>query len=213
MRAISRETGCAWSTVKTWAARDPEQPAFPAEEILKLLRGRVDQHQIAKITGIPFRKVRDFARSRGFLQPRVRVSDEQLREIIGDILHRRGSGAAIAKRYRVSYKFVLRLAHFWLQCSRFLPTYNPPLESFFPSVAPPPMKETPDYFVQFVEKICQEYFAGKLPATDDARFVRAVLEGNLLLQGQPQPILDSFAAGLVQALDCIRRQRATRWAN
>jgi hypothetical protein len=213
LRAIVRKTGCAWNTVKMWCGRNPEPPIFPAEEILALLRQRVEQHEIGKRTGVPFRTIREFARANGFAQPRVQVSDEELREIISDITHRRGSGAAIAKRHRVSYKFVLNLAHFWLQCSRFLPSYKTPLESYFPSVAPPSIKETPDVFVQFVAKICETYFGGALPKVDDAKFVAAMIAGNRLLSGQPEPVLASFALGLVQALDCLRRERAMRWAN
>ena len=71
----------------------------------------------------------------------------------------------------------------------------------------------PDYFVAYVMRVCEEFFGGKLPNVSDTVFVAALVEGTILTREQPQPVLDCFARGLVEAIDCIRRVQSAKFVN
>jgi hypothetical protein len=151
-------------------------PILPEKKILALLKSRrMDQREIARTLNIPKRKVFAFAQAHGFGRPHKKLSGSQALALIDDILQRRGSAAALAKKYNASYKRVLELAHRLLQCERFVPSWRTPLSSYLPSRPPQPMTEsgsTPQqcealalYLVDTVQRA-----AGKLP--DDAQVVK-----------------------------------------
>jgi hypothetical protein len=92
---------------------------------------------------------------------------------------------------------------------------KPPLSSNFPQKHFDPQLAGPDVAVQLVSKICASCFGGKLPATDDAAFVAAMMAAFMptILFGQPQAVLDCFAAGLSQAVGALRESEDSRWEN
>jgi hypothetical protein len=101
------------------------------------------------------------------------------------------------------------------------------LSSNFPQKHFDPQLAKPDDFVQLVSRICASCFGGKLPPPEnDTRLIAAMLsclvpDDFAVPESIPQEfrdtfrdkVRDNFAAGLVQAVDCLRRQESTRWQN
>jgi hypothetical protein len=75
------------------------------------------------------------------------------------------------------------------------------------------MNNEADPFVEYVERVCKICFGGRLPMLDDTRFVAAILSATPDLEEQPEAVLACFAAGVTQAIDCLRRQQTARWQN
>jgi hypothetical protein len=194
------------------------RPPLPEQKVLELLEKSVGFRTIGKTLGVSQRSVTEFARAHGYGCPRKQLSAAQLAHLIGDILDRTASAAALAKKHNASYKLVLELAHRLLKCERFLPSWRTPLSSYLPSRAPRPIKEqhdhAPDTFVRLVAKMCDLCFEGSLPAVTDVEFVHAMMSGleGACLQGQPEPVLTNFAAGLREAVDMLRTAESG-WKN
>jgi hypothetical protein len=62
--------------------------------------------------------------------------------LMSAIMHQKSSAAALAREFGLPYARVLGLAHAYRVCQRFMTFSNPPLESYFASAPPPPMKQS-----------------------------------------------------------------------
>ena len=178
---VARTIGVTRNTAIKWRKRFGVAAwALPEKKVLRLLRAGWEQRRIARHLKVSFRRVSEFARKNGFARSqRAPLSQEEIRVIVGDIIHRAGSAAAIAKARRAPYKTVLALAHEWLACQRFLPVANPPLQSYFPSKPSPVpfagkgVNQMQEHFVRLVEFYAGAY-GGRIPA-DRAAFTAQIL--------------------------------------
>jgi hypothetical protein len=213
-KRIARKLKLCRSTVskiqrQAGMAPHPGFTVTPLQErtILQLLRRNYGEPRISQTLCIPAHAVRrvmrlhKYRRPRGTPGHRYKFSVEELRDIARDL---RASEQRIAARWHTTRAWVSRFRNSWWDGNRRKK-----------NVGKPASTRRADEFVQIVEKVCNMCFAGKLPATDDAAFVGAMMAafGQTILQGQPQAVLDSFAAGLVQAVDCIRREKNSDWKN
>jgi transposase-like protein len=139
---IALALGIAWTTVAAWRAKRIR--LFPTEEVLALLKQRVERHQIAKIVKVPFRTVRAFARANGFgfTRPPWKPTPKQVAEIIDLALSHRYSIAAIARMNGAPYKRVLKMCHVALDCENFISGGQGvvALDSYLPSRYRSPLK-------------------------------------------------------------------------
>lgn len=78
-----------------------------------------------------------------------------------------------------------------------------------------PKKHFEDCHVALVHKVCDSFFAGKVPAVDDAVFANAILAGlaQTTFAGQSQAVLDNARANLKRAVAFVRSQPEARWLN
>ena len=65
--------------------------------------------------------------------------------------------------------------------------------------------------VVLVDTVCSRYFSGKIPP-DTVAFVGTLLTA-FVPDNVDQRVKELFAYDLVQAIDCLRRQREARWQN
>lgn len=71
----------------------------------------------------------------------------------------------------------------------------------------------PDNFVALVDCVVRKSFAGRLPGPEhDVDLVAGILSIPCFAD-QSETILDSIAAGLIEAIDCLRRERDAIWTN
>jgi hypothetical protein len=120
----------------------------------------------------------------------------------------------LAEKYSIGICKAQRLARQVLATPRFRPgASKPPLSSDFPQRHFATKLAQPDDYVQLVTKVCEKCFDGKLPPLDDAALVAAMMAAfaQTILEKQPQPVLDSFATGLAQAIVAIRGERNATW--
>lgn len=212
---IMRACNVTFNTVVAW--RERRLRVFPEKKILKLLAQGLAPTTIARRLKYPRRTVVKFARQNGFASPLRPWTAEQLAVVSKDILARRGTAAAIAKRHRVSYKKTLALAHVLLECQRFIPSEKWPLESYYPSkLSQSPFadaKQEPDVFVTSLQNLLNGMFGGKFPygPVHDALFVRAMLTGLAEKLAPPQEVLEVVGAGLTRAVSALRGQE--QWVN
>jgi hypothetical protein len=192
-------------------------PILPKKKLLALLKSRrMGQREIARTLHIPYRKVYAFAQEHGFARPHKKLSGSQALQLIDDILQRRGSAAALAKKYNCSYKRVLELAHRLLQCERFLPSWRTPLSSYLPSRPPQPMSgSTPQqrealalYLVDMVNRA-----TGRFPETEKIIEICTLIVAAIYSRENPavhigaaelQRIQTSFEPHLLNAIDATR---------
>lgn len=171
--------------------------------VLALL-GQVNQREIAKMVGASLRAVQDFARAHGHQAIRrgPLTLDETLK-LLTAIMNRRASAMQIAKDFQIPYKWSLSLAHSWLNCKRFLPSWRNPLQSYFASTPPPALGDTEvdGLFVRFVS----ELWHGPLP---DSQYDNALVDAMLAVcgeyQNQPPPIIENLRTNLTKALATLR---------
>jgi hypothetical protein len=117
----------------------------------------------------------------------------------------------LANKYGVGICKAQRLAHEVLVCPEFRAgASKPPLSSNFPQKHFDVTMAQPDDFVGIVARVCQMCFGGKLPATEDDRFVSVIMFTLMQtsLAGQPQSTLDEFTVGLRGAVDALRQSRS-----
>jgi hypothetical protein len=234
---ISYKLGVNRNTVGKWIvkaglpiSRRPPIPEKKAKQMLALLRKRVERRKIGRMLGISHRAVREFANANGFAQPKKEPTKEQILATVSAILAREGSGAAIAKKYGVPYKRTLAMAHNLLQCERFLPTWKRPLESYFPSRPPEPMKKeaepSPQHgdgeanFIGLVDFITKQMDG----APKDPDELSKLLLG-ICLHYVPKPVLEAFtiierenvekyfSVHISQALATLRQSENCAWKN
>lgn len=190
-------------------------------------KNRVSEHQVLLVK----RKL-NFQRRKGEPGYRYRMSGAQSLRLIGDILDRTASAAALARRHRTSHKKVLKLAHSLLRCERFLPTWKHPLSSYGPSRPPQPIgrhipadreqhDEMTALLLRLVDKICARFLSGALPPpANDDNFVKALStiiipsEGSPDLQGCPRDaVRKNFETHLHQAIGLLRASQQSAWTN
>src|SRR5260370_30334791 len=195
----------------------PTRLVIPEQKIMELFRRGWGGYRISKHLHVPANQVyavahkNNFRRADGAGYP---TPKENERCFIEAVKNRDNYIKHLAKKCGVGICKAHRLAREVLATPRFRPgASKPALSSDFPQRHFDPKMATPDHFVELVQRVCQVCFNGKLPATDDARFVAAIMSAIPCLEGQPQPVLDSFATGLVTAIDCLRRQQVARWQN
>jgi hypothetical protein len=69
-----------------------------------------------------------------------------------------------------------------------------------------------DYFVAIVDEFSQKFLDGKLPDKSlDAELIARFLVH--VPADTPPELIEIIAAGLVRAVDCLRRSRETSWPN
>lgn len=228
--AIARQMGLNLLTVSKWKKRMglSTWPALPEEKVLELLKSGMGPRRVADTLQVSKRRVTAFAHARGFGRPpRKKLSDAELSLLKADILAREGSAAALAKKYRCSYKLVLSLAHSVLACERFLPSWENPLASYFPS-RPTEAKlkkaaEEPDIVgmcVRIIESALK-LLDGKMPV--DKKIIVAAIASRFAPENPPadfrfgmkvwEQARANFIMGLTIACDCVARDRAALWAN
>lgn len=191
----------------------PVLPPVPAKKILALLLGGIDQRQIARILKFSYRRIRAFARAHGFARPRRTLTAAQVLAIDEAILNRQASAISIARKHNASYKYVLQRAHAVLACETFLPTWKRPLESYFPSRPPRPIRKrasedgtaSASRFLELLSRI----FPGGLPvpAEHDSYLVAALLfafEKSFGLQD-----LSSLRGRVSEAVSTLRQASTT----
>jgi hypothetical protein len=143
------------------------------------------------------------------------LAPEKAAKIREAVLRRDNYCTRLAEKFHVSPSVVLKIAHEVWGEGRFLSTAWPPMQSAFPQRNFDPQLAGPDIAVQLVSRICASCFGGKLPPTDDAVFVAAMMTAfcQTILQGQPEPVVNSFAAGLSQAVNALRESENCAWKN
>jgi hypothetical protein len=178
--------------------------AAKQRRVLALLARRVNQRVIAKEVGASFRTVRDFARAHGHQAiRRGPLTQEETLKLMTAIMNRRASAAQIAKDFKIPYKWSLSLAHSWLNCRRFLPSWRNPLQSYFASTPPPALGDTEvdGLFVRFVS----ELWYGPLPASQyDNALIDAMIAVCGEYQNQPALIVENLRTNLSKALSTLR---------
>jgi hypothetical protein len=205
-----------WSSIPTEAKE---------KTILGLLREGVPRKRVEKLTRATVHAVRRIAEAHGI--SRKQLSENQ--QVVYDIVHRNGSAAAIAKRYNVSHKGVLKLAHKLLQCPTFIGGETKiPLDSYLPQKWPEFAAtqesittggDSAALFVKLVDAVLTKCFYAKFPfdTTHDPEFAAALLycffhrvEG---FDSQSPQALDHFHCGLIEAISTLRAAQAARWSN
>jgi len=131
---------------------------------------------------------------------RYHLGTLELRAIRRDI---RKSEGAIARKYGVT--------HAWLRGFRLRMWSNSGDKHWKRRKREAAIPAGPDGYVMLVQRACK----GNLPATDDAKLVAAMMHAFALttLEGQPQPVLDSFARGLGEAIHTLRTAENSTWTN
>jgi hypothetical protein len=193
----------------------PTRPPTPEKEIIKLFHEGWSGQKIHKYLRVPANQIYATFHKYG-LRRNPTTPKENEERFIQALKRREGYIKTLAKRYKVAFCRANRIAHKVLACPEFRPgAVWPPLSSNFPQRHFDPRLSTADEFVQLVQKVCNLCFAGKLPATDDSAFVAAMVAGLMptILAGQPEAVLNSFAADLAQAVDCLRREKNCDWKN
>lgn len=168
---ISRQMKLTRNTAAAWKKRFgfPTKPPLPDTKILSLL-GTMDQRSIAKLVGIPHRRIKALAIAHGFgRKPSRELSINELVALISDIRNRRGSAASLARRYNYSYTTTLKLCHAVLECEKFLPTWRTPLSSYFGSRSQPSLQNPVNTLaLNLVSAIGMRFPDGVMPADADS---------------------------------------------
>lgn len=118
--------------------RKPALPEAVEAEVLALLKSGRGTSWIGKHLGISEHQVQlvadkfNFRRKRGERGYRYHVSASQREKIMEEILGRRNFCRTLAFKYKVSDKFVRKLAHELLGVPEFRGGYGEPLSSNFP---------------------------------------------------------------------------------
>jgi hypothetical protein len=133
----------------------------------------------------------------------MKVSAKKFVAIVRDVQDTEESASAISRKFGISEYESLKL------CKALRPA------------APAPAPEPPDKFVQLIEAarvrcpelVAKGFFQKQISADADIAFVYALLK-NALPDGTVDfsdalQARETIAAGLVRALDCIRRQEST----
>jgi hypothetical protein len=221
---IATETGIAPATARRWIA-NPAKP-LPEARMLELLRQRVEQWTISRMTGVPFRAVNAFARKNGFGRPRWHPTTKQLVETIDLAFANRDSIASIARQIGAPRKAVARLVHKIRQTESFLTTAT--LDSYLPMkhrdnlIGPEAMtrhreEETMLYVLDTVKRAC---FGGTIPADwfrgeDQTRLIAIAIAVCSMLYQREKPeislgpieqlkLVDYFTPRFAGALDTLR---------
>jgi hypothetical protein len=124
----------------------------------------------------------------------------------------------IAKRFKVGTETVRRRAHKLLGPGKLLSVW-PPLQSAFPQVPYEINRVQPDQYVTLVQRVLDKSFDGQFPFTPeyDQHFAGALLACFASFvpdfEGQPQPVLDRFGAGLREAVATLRTAQQSTWTN
>jgi hypothetical protein len=219
---IARKMRIGRDTVGTWQVRMglPTVPPIPEKKILELFRRGWGGYRISKHLRVPANQVYAVAHRNNFR----RVDGIGYPEPHGDVAgfiealkRREGYVKTLAKKYGVGFCQAGKIAHEVLACPEFRPgASKPPLSSNFPQKHFDAKLAGPDEFVTLVQCVLQKCFDGKFPLgrEHDAKFVAAILlTCQTFLGGQSPEVVDRCAMGLTVAVDCVRRQRETRWQN
>jgi DNA-binding CsgD family transcriptional regulator len=216
---IGRILGIGRSTVSKWQARMglPTRVPIPEKKILQLFAKGWGGYKIAKRLHIAVSAVYKVAHKNNFHREDnagYPTPPENEKRLIEALQRRENYAKRLAKKYGVGLVKANRLAHEVLACPEFRPGLSKPvLSSNFPQKHFDVKLARPDEYVELVQRVLDKCFDGKLPPLDDARFVVAMMAAfaQTTLEKQPQPVLDSFATGLAQAIVAIRGERnATR---
>jgi transposase-like protein len=204
--------------------RITRRPPLPEKKVMELLRKGVGARTIGRMLKVSHRHVLEFARQRGFCKPRKEVGQATVLLVVDEILKRKASAMAIAKKHNMPYKRVLEMAHRLLQCEKFLPTWKHPLSSYFPSRPPEPMKPQQggeEGFIQLVDML-SKIFKDELPAEETARarlltglcfrFVPRETASTFTRQQQDQTI-EYFQGHILAAMTALRESENARWKN
>jgi DNA-binding CsgD family transcriptional regulator len=211
-------------------------PLEVEQEILGLLKSGMGTSKIGKRLGVGEHQARKvaakyhFRRRPGESGYRYHLSQRNRKRITEDILRRTDHAAPLARKHGISYRVMLRIVKETLGCERLTPG-NPKqaLESPFAQKWPEmfaaaqepitPGEDSAAVFVKLVDAVLKKCFYGKFPfdAEYDADFAAALLycfhhrvPG---FEAQPQPVLDNFAGGLVEAINVLRESRAAQFLN
>jgi hypothetical protein len=217
---IAKALGVTADQVIRWRRSNglPTKQILPEEKILALIRRGVTFRNIGRQLGVPYRSVSTVARANNIpLTRRPRpISDLQAMGLISDILARKTSAAALARKYNTSYDRVREIAHRLLDVERFLPSKKP-LQSYSPKEplllgtknefeTTPPMPVLPrpavtgdleSAVLQLVDRVVQFFFVGPHRLTADVR--ERVFEGRL-----PRP---EFEQIFIQAVSSLLDQQ------
>jgi len=220
VREVGREFG-----ISRWRELTPAIE----KEILELLRKEVGIHRVVKTSRVPESKVRAIMREHGIVhESGGRALPPEKRVQIAEAVRRRQDYCVrLAEKFNVSRAAVQKIAHQVWGEGRFNGSAWPPMLAVFPQRNFDPQLAGPDAAVQLVSRICAVCFGGKLPPPEnDTRFIAAMLsclvpDDFAAPENIPQEsrdtfrdkVRDNFAAGLTQAVDCIRRQHEARWEN
>jgi hypothetical protein len=194
------------------------RPAIPEKRIMELFRKGWGGYRIARHLKIAVSAVYKIAHKNNFRRADGIGYPEPHGDVaafIEAIKARQGYIKVLAKKYGVGFCAARRIAHEVLACPEFRPgACKPPLSSNFPQKSFDPKLATPDHFIEFVNRICNTCFNGKLPAIESSTFVSVMMTAcGEILEGQPGPVIDSFAVGLTQAVNALRESQTARWKN
>jgi len=191
-------------------------------EVVALLRLGRGQYRVSRMTKVPQPKVHEVMLKHNIFHPFGEPSSPAKRaRVLAKIRARTNYCVRIAKEEGVSKEYVRKLAHQIWGPGRFLPApIWPPMSSIFPQTNVDFTKMTePDQFVAVVQCVLEKSFDGKFPFAPehDRLFIAAMLVGlqriNPDFDGQSQAVLDSFAAGLTQAVSALRQSENSTWKN
>jgi hypothetical protein len=212
---IGRILGVGRDTVSKWQVRMglPTVPPVPEDKILKLFLKGMSGQKIHEKLRVPANRVWAVYKKYG-LQPLLHPDGTGARTPKGNIpaftaaiKNRENYINHLAKKYGVGICKAKQLAREVLATPRFRPGASKPvLSSDFPQRHFDVKLAGPDESLKLVTKICDACFEGTLPPISDAAFVAIMMAAfaPLTLQGQPEPVLDSFRAGLFEAVHVLR---------
>ncbi len=188
----------------------PTHLVIPEKKIMKLFQRGWGGYKISKHLHIPANQVYAVAHKNNFRRPDgigYPTPHGDVDGFIEALKKKEGYIKTLAKKYGVGFCQARKIAHEVLVTARFRPgASKPPLSSDFPQKHFDPKMARPDQYVNLVQRVLEKCFNGKLPAVDDASFVAAMMTAfvQTCLEGQPQPVLDSFANGLHEAIQTLR---------
>lgn len=229
--SIARILGIGRDTVAKWQVRMnlPTVPPLPEDKIMELFEKSWGGYRIAKHLGVAVSAVykvahkNKFRRADGIGYPQPHGDIVAFTEAV-----KRGEGyiKELARKHKVGFCQARRIAHEVRACPEFRRGLaKPPLSSNFPQRHYDQKLRVPDQFVTLVERVSQKCFVGSVPRRDyDAAFVGAMLAAlvpetipeemkHMLLANEWARVRETFAAGLVEAVDCLRRTQEARWQN
>ena len=214
---IARNLHIGRDTVSKWQRKMglPTVPPVPEKQILKLLRKGYGQHRIHKMLRVSQPKVHAVMVKHGIRNGHATTPKENEDRFIAAVQRREDYIVRLAEKYQVAMCRAQRLAHQVLATPRFRPgASKPALSSDFPQRHFDVELARPDNYIQLVQRVLEKCFDGILPQVDVGAFVAAMMTAfaQTTLHGQPEPILDSFAAGLREAVITLR-QSQTSWRN
>lgn len=144
-KAIAQELGVHRNSIYRYQ-RDAglhaqKRPALELQnQILKLLQKGITRKRVETMLGVSEWDVRRIARLHE-ISSRNKLPAAKVLRLVADILDRRGSAAALARKHGCGYKQALRLAHVVLKCDKFVSNSQPPLSSYLPSLPSPGLKK------------------------------------------------------------------------